>query len=91
MTNFYDNANPAQTDSRTVPVQPSRKPPKTAEQLLASAEKRIGLLRTKVLANRDRQRLELIDELYLKLGVKATPGDVSESKRIKELRAKLDL
>ncbi|TFD56982.1 hypothetical protein E3T43_08645 [Cryobacterium sp. Hh7] len=75
----------------TTTAKPSRKPPKTVEQLLAAAEKRTGMLRTKVIANRDKQRMELIDELYVKYGVEATTGDVSESERIVELRAKLGL
>ena len=64
---------------------------KTDEQLLAEAEKRIGLLRSKVLAHRDKQRLELVDDLYVKHGVEAVANDVSERQRLTSLREKLFL
>ncbi|TFC32902.1 hypothetical protein E3O55_05170 [Cryobacterium sp. MDB1-18-2] len=69
----------------------SRKAPKTDEQLLAEAEKRTGLLRKKVIANRDRQRMQLVSDLYLKYSIEAVADDMSESKRISALRDKLAL
>jgi hypothetical protein len=75
---------------RTIATTP-RKAPKTDEQLFADAEKRMGLLRTKVLANRDRQRMELVDDLYAKYSVEVVADDMSESKRLVTLRAKLGL
>ena len=91
MTDNYSIDDPTQPGPWAPKAKPSRKPPKTVEQLLAEAEKRIGLLRAKVITNRDKQRMELIDELYVKYGVEATADDVSETERIVELRAKLGL
>ena len=91
MSDLHSTATAAQAGPWATKAKPSRKPPKTVEQLLAEAEKRIGLLRAKVITNRDKQRMELIDELYVKYGVEATADDVSETERIVELRAKLGL
>ena len=68
-----------------------RSAPKTVEQLLAEAEKRMGVLRAKVLANRDRQRAAFIEDLYKKLDVAPIAEDSSESKRLASLRSKLGL
>ena len=70
---------------------PWRKAPKTDEQLLAEAEKRSGLLRAKVIGNRDRQRIALVEDLYRKYSVEAVAEDRSESKRLATLRGKLGL
>ena len=91
MTDNYSTDDPTQPGPWAKRIESKRKAPKTVEQLLAEAEKRIGLLRMKVIANRDKQRMELIDELYVKYGVEATAGDMSENERIVELRAKLGL
>jgi len=72
-------------------VDPKRKASKTDEQLFVDAEKRMGLLRAKVIANRDRQRMELVADLYVKYSVEAVSDDMSESKRLVTLRAKLGL
>lgn len=85
------SSNPAQAGPWTTKVEPRRKVPKSDEQLLAEAEKRSGLLRTKVIANRDRQRMQLVSDLYLKYSVEAVADDMSESKRLLMLRAKLGL
>lgn len=68
-----------------------RKAPRTNEELLALAEKRSGLLRAKVIANRDRQRMKLIDDLYEKYSIEAAPEDRSERLRLATLRYKLGL
>ncbi|MDH6238199.1 hypothetical protein [Cryobacterium sp. CG_9.6] len=91
MSDFHSTANAPQTGPWATRVEPRRKAPKTDEQLFAEAEKRMGLLRTKVLANRDRQRMELVDDLYAKYSVEAVADDMSESKRLQTLRAKLCL
>ena len=51
----------------------------------------MGLLRAKVIANRDRQRMELVTDLYAKYGVEAATDDMSETQRLLTLRAKLGL
>ncbi|MGO4689462.1 hypothetical protein [Glaciibacter sp. 2TAF33] len=91
MSDFHSITNPAQTGPWATKIEPKRKAPKTDEELLAEAEKRTGLLRTKVIANRDRQRLELVDELYMKYSIEAVANDMSERKRLATLRAKLSL
>ena len=78
MNNFHSTATSAQPGPCSTKVDPRRKAPKTDEQLLADAVKRTGLLRTKVIMNRDRQRMELVDDLH-------------ESKRLVTLRAELGL
>ena len=91
MNDFRNIEVATQASPPTTTVKPPRKPPKTVEQLLAAAEKRMGLLRTKVIANRDRQRMVLVDDLYVKFNVEAVADDMGESKRLVTLRAKLDL
>lgn len=91
MNDFHSTANAAQAGPWATTVEPRRKAPKTDEQLLADAVKRTGLLRTKVIANRDRQRMELVDDLYEKYNVEAVADDMSESKRLVALRVKLGL
>lgn len=91
MSDSHSTATAAQVSPWANKVQARRKAPKTDEQLLAEAEKRMGLLRTKVIANRDRQRMELIDELYARYSVEAVAQDLSETKRLQTLRAKLGL
>jgi uncharacterized protein YmfQ (DUF2313 family) len=68
-----------------------RKAPKSDERLLAEAEKRTGVLHARVLANRDRQRMELVEDLYRQYSVEPVVADVSERKRLATLRARLSL
>jgi len=68
-----------------------RKASKTAEQLLAEAEKRMGVLRAKVLANRDRQRAAFLEDLYRKYDVGPIADDSSETRRLASLRSMLGL
>ncbi|TFD12887.1 hypothetical protein E3T35_06260 [Cryobacterium sp. TMT1-2-2] len=91
MNDFHSTANATQAGPWATKVEPRRKAPKSAEQLLAEAEKRMGLLRTKVIANRDRQRMELVADLYAKYGVEAVTDDMSETQRLLTLRTKLGL
>ncbi|TFB53639.1 hypothetical protein [Cryobacterium tagatosivorans] len=91
MSDLHSTATAAQTGPWATRVEPRRKAPKTDEQLFADAEKRMGVLRAKVIANRDRQRMELVDDLYAKYSVEAVADDMSESKRLVTLRAKLGL
>jgi len=51
----------------------------------------MGVLRAKVLANRDRQRAAFIEDLYKKYDVGPVVDDASESKRLASLRIKLGL
>jgi hypothetical protein len=91
MSNIHTSADETPITPWTTQVAPRRKTPKSDDQLLADTEKRIGLLRKKVLATRDKQRLELVDDLYVKYGVKAVANDMSERKRLTSLREKLGL
>jgi len=91
MSDLNSTATTAQTGPWATRVGPKRKASKTDEQLFADAEKRVGLLRAKVIANRDRQRMELVADLYAKYSVAAAADDMSESKRLVTLRAKLGL
>jgi hypothetical protein len=91
MSDFRNSDTIAHTVAERARIAPRRKAPKSAEQLLAEAEKRTGILRAKVIANRDRLRMELIDDLYAKYGVDAVHDDRSEQKRLATLRAKLGL
>lgn len=91
MNDFQNSETAVQAGPWAMKVEPKRKAPKTDEQLFVEAEKRMGLLRTKVIANRDRQRMELVDDLYAKYSVEAVADDLSESKRLQSLRAKLGL
>ena len=69
MNDFHSTATATQVGPWATRVEPRRKVPKTDEQLFADAEKRMGLLRAKVIANRDRQRMELVTDLYATYGV----------------------
>ena len=91
MSDFHAATEAAQRSDERTQQRPSRKPPKPAEQLLAEAEKRMGVLRAKVLANRDRQRAAFIEDLYKKYDVGPVVDDASESKRLASLRIKLGL
>lgn len=91
MSDLHSTADAAQAGPWATRATPPRKAPKTDEQLLAEAEKRMGLLRTKVIANRDRQRMELVEDLFAKYSIEAVADDMSESKRLTTLRAKLGL
>ena len=91
MNDFHSTATATQVGPWAPKVEPRRKAPKTDEQLFADAEKRMGLLRAKVIANRDRQRMELVTDLYATYGVEAVTDDMSESQRLQTLRAKLGL
>ena len=91
MNDFHSTATATQVGPWATKVEPRRKAPKTDEQLFADAEKRMGLLRAKVIANRDRQRMELVTDLYATYGVEAVTDDMSESQRLQTLRAKLGL
>ena len=91
MNDFHSTATATQVGPWATRVEPRRKVPKTDEQLFADAEKRMGLLRAKVIANRDRQRMELVTDLYATYGVEAVTDDMSESQRLQTLRAKLGL
>ena len=91
MIDLHSTATAAQAGPWATKLEPRRKAPKTDEQLFAEAEKRMGLRRTKVLANRARQRMELVDDLYAKFSVEVVADDMSESKRLVTLRAKLGL
>ena len=91
MNDFHSTPTAAQVSPWATKAEPRRKTPKTDEQLFADAEKRMGLLRTKVIANRDRQRMELVADLYTKYSVEAVADDMSETKRLQTLRAKLGL
>lgn len=91
MSDLHSTATAAQAGPWATGVEPKRKVPKTNEQLFAEAERRMGLLRTKVIANRDRQRMDLVADLYAKYSVEAVTDDMSESKRLLTLRAKLGL
>ena len=83
------SASPPNSGLKT--AQRSRQAPKSDEQLLADAVARTGRLRAKVIANRDRQRMELVEDLYEKHGVGPVEADMSESKRLAALRLKLGL
>jgi hypothetical protein len=91
MSDIHTTADETPITPWTTQVAPRRKTPKSDDQLLAETEKRMGLLRKKVLANRDKQRLELVDDLYVKHGVEAVANDVSERQRLMSLREKLGL
>ncbi|TFB59932.1 hypothetical protein [Cryobacterium sp. Sr3] len=91
MNDFHSTATATQVGPWATRVEPRRKVPKTDEQLFADAEKRMGLLRAKVIANRDRQRMELVTDLYATYGVEAVTDDMSESQWLQTLRAKLGL
>jgi hypothetical protein len=87
--NDYSTATAAQVSPWATKAEPRRKAPKTDEQLFADPERRMGLLRTKVIANRDRQHMELVADLCAKYSVEAVAQDLSETKRLQTLRAKL--
>jgi hypothetical protein len=91
MSDFQHTAATAHAVAEPTRATPRRKAPKTDEQLLAEAEKRSGVLRAKMIANRDRQRMELVDDLYAKYSVEAVAEDRSERKRLATLRGKLGL
>jgi len=51
----------------------------------------MGVLRAKVIANRDRQRAALIEDLFRKHDVGPIVDDASERRRLASLRIKLGL
>jgi len=75
----------------TSTAKPKRKAPLTDEQRLVAAQKSVESLRAKVVANRDRMRRELIEDLYRKYSISEVTGDPSEHQRLASLRAKLGL
>lgn len=75
----------------TLIAKPGRKAPLTDEQRLVAAQKSVESLHTKVLANRDRMRRELVDDLYRKHSIGEIAGDPSEHQRLTSLRKKLGL
>lgn len=72
-------------------ARPGRKAPLTDEQRLVAAQKSVESLQAKVVANRDRMRRELVEDLYRKHSISEFTGDPSEHQRLASLRAKLGL
>lgn len=73
------------------PAKPKRKAPLTDEQRLVAAQKSVESLQARVVANRDRMRRELVEDLYRKHLISEVTGDPSEHQRLASLRAKLGL
>ena len=89
MNDIYNQAGVGLPSGTAAYRKTSRAAPKSNEQLLAEAEKRAGSLRAKVIANRGRLRMQLVDDLYKKYSVDPIANDMSESRRLEVLRAKL--
>lgn len=74
-----------------VAPKPTRRRQKSSEELLFEAQARAEALLAKVLEHRDRQRMQLVQELYEHHDIAGTKTDMSESERIARLRTKLGL
>ena len=88
--NQYDEA--LTTDAEPAPTRQhrsTRKPPLTPEQRLAKAIADVETLQVKVIARRDEQRHELIEDLYQRFEIDEFESDLSETKRLAALSAKL--